>query len=442
VTALLTVLVLGLLGGTLVLAAVAFAEFRGEIRSMTHTTDVKYEIEVLLASILQAETNERGYVLTGAPTYLEPYRAGQRDADEALAHLRAMIGDNTGQQRRLAEVERLVRTMLDTIRSGMAVRESEGLSAAATLIGLGDAEPTTDAIRADLAAMEDAEDLLLVERRSSSERDAVLTLAALTLASALFGLLLVGGLEQRRLGAERLRTAGFQEKLAAIVGHDLRNPLSAIVTNIQLLKRSANPSQTHALERMAASCARMGRMIDQLLDVARIRLGTGIAIAPTVVDLGKVVDDIADELRSSQPQGAIRIEKHDEVGYWDADRLGQVVSNLLGNALAYRAPDTPVVVTVRGDADHAFLTVHNDGPPIPAAVIPLLFDPFQRGQPSARPGSAGLGLGLYITKELVAAHGGSIDVQSTDNTGTTFTVSLPRRASVVRSDRTDWGSSF
>jgi signal transduction histidine kinase len=241
-------------------------------------------------------------------------------------------------------------------------------------------------------------------------------------------LLFLQGIAYRRAEAERARTAEFRERFMAILGHDLRNPLASIATTVQVLQRTTGPEQANALKRIEVSGARMGRMIDQLLDLARIRLGGGIRLEPEAADLGKIVDDIADELRRSQPEGAIQVEEHERTdGCWDVDRLGQVISNLIGNALAYRAPDTPVRASVQPQGEAALLTVHNDGPPIPRAVLPAIFDPFRRGDRAGRgAGAGGLGLGLFITKELVAAHGGTVEVQSTEQAGTTFTVRLPR----------------
>ena len=113
-------------------------------------------------------------------------------------------------------------------------------------------------------------------------------------------------------------------------------------------------------------------------------------------------------------------------GVWDRERLGQVVSNLVGNAIAYGKADGAVSVVLRDEGDSVTLSVHNEGPAIPAEVLPAIFDPFRRQARRTSRNSDGLGLGLFICRELVAAHGGEISVQSTDGAGTTFTVRLPR----------------
>jgi signal transduction histidine kinase len=228
--------------------------------------------------------------------------------------------------------------------------------------------------------------------------------------------------------AERARQTEFQERFVAILGHDLRNPLSAVRMGLALLRRTAPPESMRTLDRMDRSVARMERMIQQLLDLARSRIGGGIRIAPAPASLERIVNDVAEELRSAHPGRELVVEAGGDLdGAWDADRLQQVASNLINNALCYGSPDEPVRVALRGEDGQVVLSVHNGGAPIPDAIREALFDPFRRGREGAAPASpSGLGLGLYITRELVRAHGGSIDLQSTESSGTTFTVALPR----------------
>jgi signal transduction histidine kinase len=418
-----------LLGVTLALAGFAFAQFRDADRWVEHTEDVKLAIRDVLSAVLDAETGTRGYIITQSADFLEPYRAGLRGGDEAVARVRSLIADNPAQMRRVDEVERVVRARLDVMRQRIEVRDREGFVAAAKLLQTGEGQHLTDMLRGQLSEMNAAEDKLFEMRRRARQRDAALTLTALTLASACFGLLLVNGFARRRVDKERERTAEFQEKFVGVVGHDLRSPLAAIETTVQVLQRTTGPEQAAALRRMETSCGRMGRMIDQLLDLTRIRLGGGIRVVPKRQDLTQVVHAIVEEQRGANPQNSIQLEEHGRVdGSWDADRLGQVVSNLLGNALAYRTPGTPVRAALEARNDVAVLTVHNDGPPIPKDVMPTLFDPFRRGQRRQPPSGGGLGLGLFITKAMVEAHRGVIEVQTNDGTGTTFKVTLPRRA--------------
>ena len=228
---------------------------------------------------------------------------------------------------------------------------------------------------------------------------------------------------------EHERTADLQERFAAILGHDLRNPLSSVAMGVQVLQSYRPPGQQQrTLDRMASSAARMSRMIDQLLDLTRCRLGGGIAVTPAPMNLGKLVTDVAEEASAAHPGHKLVVEAVGDLeGEWDSDRLAQVVSNLVGNAMVHGAPDGGVRVSVHGFDDTVEVDVQSAGSPIPEEEKGTLFEPFRRSErPSATAHTSGLGLGLYITKEIVVAHGGAIEVKSPDGDGTTFHVVLPR----------------
>ncbi|MFP2912904.1 PAS domain S-box protein, partial [Pyxidicoccus sp. 3LFB2] len=239
--------------------------------------------------------------------------------------------------------------------------------------------------------------------------------------------------EGRRAQEVALQAAQFGERLIAIVSHDLRNPLNAIqLSATQLLHSEALPERERRLvTRLARSSDRMKRMISELLDFTRGRLGGGIPIQRVPGDLRAVVRQGVEELEAAWPERALTLSvgpgRYD--GQWDADRLLQVVSNLGGNALQYSPPETPITFRLSDTADAVVLEVHNTGEPIAPEVQPHLFDPFRRGATANFGGaSGGLGLGLYIVEQVVKGHGGRIDVTSTASAGTTFRVTLPRVA--------------
>jgi PAS domain S-box-containing protein len=226
--------------------------------------------------------------------------------------------------------------------------------------------------------------------------------------------------------AEAERTVRFNEMFAGILGHDLRNPLSAISTGAHyLLRVNANERVAKTAARILSSTDRMTRMVDQLLDFTRIRVGNGIALRRAAVDLRDLCNRVREELEAGHPDRSVTVDCRGELsGQWDEDRLLQVFSNLVGNALHHGAGDS--AVTVRVDATDPVLVdvlIHNDGV-IPAEVLPVLFEPF-RGT-SKQQNSKGLGLGLFITQQILTAHGATIDVTSTPESGTTFRIRLPR----------------
>jgi PAS domain S-box-containing protein len=244
---------------------------------------------------------------------------------------------------------------------------------------------------------------------------------------------LVDVTERRRAQEVALQAARFGERLIAIVSHDLRNPLNAIqLSATQLLHSEALPERERRLvTRLARSSDRMKRMISELLDFTRGRLGGGIPIQRVPGDLRAVARQGVEELEAAWPERSLRLEvvpgRYD--GQWDADRLLQVVSNLGGNALQYSPPNATIDFRLSDAGDAVVLEVHNPGEPISPEMLPHLFDPFRRGASAGHGGGAGgggLGLGLYIVEQVVKGHGGHIDVASTAEAGTTFRVTLPR----------------
>ena len=226
---------------------------------------------------------------------------------------------------------------------------------------------------------------------------------------------------------ERTETLRLNELFQAVLGHDLRSPLAAIINWGALLERSPDPQRVPDIgKRLQATGRRMQQLIEDLLDVARARLGGGLPLRISECDLGLVAQRIVDERSMGESAERVRFERTgDLIGRWDADRLGQVVSNLLGNALQHGTADQPIEINLDGRAaDVVYLKISNGGL-IPPNVLPHLFDPFRAGRESlGREG--GLGLGLYIVHQIVTAHGGVISVRSDGHT--VFETRLPREA--------------
>jgi PAS domain S-box-containing protein len=240
---------------------------------------------------------------------------------------------------------------------------------------------------------------------------------------------------RHRLERERQEEARFQERFIGVLGHDLGNPLAAVrLSAAALLTRDTLPPEARrAVERIDKSAARMARLVKQLLDFTRARMAGGIPVRPREVSLEEVCRRIISELEPAHPERPIllEVEGHSH-GFWDEERLGQVLSNLLGNALQHSPQGTGVRVRLSAaDGHFQRVEVHNGGPPIPDSLRPRLFAPFHRvpaepGQPGPR--HHGLGLGLYIVSQIVTAHGGWVDVASSVDAGTCFAVTLPRVA--------------
>ncbi|MCW5803077.1 MAG: GAF domain-containing protein [Deltaproteobacteria bacterium] len=236
--------------------------------------------------------------------------------------------------------------------------------------------------------------------------------------------------DRERLVEELERTVRFNETFAGMLGHDLRNPLGSMVTGTQLvLLRTADEKITGPLGRVLSAGDRMARMIDQLLDFTRARVGGGLAIQPRAANLRKLVDQAVEEVAVAHPAWKFDVETTgDTTGSWDADRMTQVFSNLLGNAVQHGVQQLPIRVAIDGTHGGQIAVTLWNGGAIPIEILPILFEPF-RGSRHKRNGSKGLGLGLFITQQIIRAHGGDIAVASTVEGGTSFTIHLPRQAS-------------
>jgi signal transduction histidine kinase len=225
-----------------------------------------------------------------------------------------------------------------------------------------------------------------------------------------------------------------RDMFLAILGHDLRNPLGAIAMSAKVLPLVSNDKSEiqECGEMISRSASAMERMISDLLDYTRTRLGAGMPVKPVPMNLGLLGSELIAEFRAAHPDRRIEFRNDGDLyGRWDADRMRQAISNLMGNALQHGSSDFPVRLSLRGEDASVMIDVHNGGDPIPPGELPRIFDPLIRGssadQPKAnRPGS--IGMGLYIAREVAKSHNGRIDVISTAKDGTSFTIRLPREA--------------
>lgn len=236
----------------------------------------------------------------------------------------------------------------------------------------------------------------------------------------------------KAVGSYTNRVDQSRRMFLAILSHDLRNPLNSIRMAAQLASRttSEDPSSARALSMIERNTETITQLTNDLIDFASTRLGSAIPLMCSPVDLEKLGRKVFEEFCFAYPQRTLRFHPDgDLTGDWDAARLQQVISNLMGNALQHGATEGPVELSIASEESTVVLRVHNEGPPIPSELLTTIFDPLVRyaqSESSARRVSGSIGLGLYIVREVVVAHGGTIAVASTAQEGTTFTVRLPR----------------
>jgi len=222
------------------------------------------------------------------------------------------------------------------------------------------------------------------------------------------------------------QTDRFRDQFIGVLGHDLRTPLSAVTAGAALLAiPEDNPERRlRVASRIINSAQRMERLIADLLDLANARLGGSLPLKRQLTNLQQVCEEAIVEIGAAHPDTTLRSQMSGDLrGHWDADRLAQVVSNLLANAVQHGG-GTAITLTAQEQGDAVMLAVQNGGPPIPQHALPSIFEPLARGATEGT--SHSIGLGLFIARVIVTAHGGDIQVSSSTETGTTFTVRLPK----------------
>ena len=222
-----------------------------------------------------------------------------------------------------------------------------------------------------------------------------------------------------------------KEMFVAILGHDLRSPLGAVMMASQFMLETGELDEPHLTltTRIVRSAKRMNQMVGDLLDFTRSRLGSGIPVVRARMDMAKVAGDAVDEMAAAHPESILQFKASGDLrGEWDSARISQLLANLLGNAVQHGSAKTTISVTASGESKEVVLRVHNRGPAIPMSDLHGLFSPLKRlkSDQAPAPESNSLGLGLYIAERIVTAHGGTIDVSSSGDAGTAFTVHLPR----------------
>jgi hypothetical protein len=224
-----------------------------------------------------------------------------------------------------------------------------------------------------------------------------------------------------------------RDQFLAVLGHDLRNPLSAVLMSAARMSREGDVG-AKAAARILSSAERMTRMVNDLLDLTRTRLGAGIPIAPHRMDLDVLCREVLSEFGAAHPECLLDFHSEGDLrGHWDSDRIAQVLSNLIGNARQHGERNRPIAVLARGEAEEeVVIDIHNEGSPIPPDLLSNIFEPMVRNAREGEEGGAtSLGLGLHIAREVVLAHGGTVTVTSMAGEGTTFSVRLPRRSTAT-----------
>ncbi len=390
-------------------------------------------LERLDAALRDAESSHRGYLLVRSAAELARH-------ERAVAAIRVELATLAERAERAPALHAPTETLVGRVDAALAAMAEERRAHDAALLTGAPWHPATDPgllddmerARGELVGIEG--DALAQRERAWSGKtalgDAVFLVANLALAAVLlFAATSVRHALRAHEERERERRIALevQARILGIVGHDLRTPLSAIEAGATLLSRRTLPAaEARTLARILSSSRRMARMIRDLLDFTRVRDAGGIPLAPRAMDMREVCRPVVDEATLRHGPGAIALSCDGNLsGDWDPDRLQQAIANLVSNALQHQPSGTPVRLRAAGETDAVRVEVENDGPPIPPEATRAIFEPFQRGD-VRQAGADGLGLGLFIVRTIVEAHGGHVEVASGPGRPTLFTVRLPR----------------
>jgi signal transduction histidine kinase len=439
------VLILIILVATLVVGLVNLRHVYTTSVALEHTYAVKIALQQLLAATLDAETGERGFIITGAASYLEPYERGRVRLSANLAQLRALTVRNREHQ---ADVDRLAAATalkLEELALAIGQRRESGFTAAQTMVATNVGKRTMDEARAIVARMEAREDALTALRTAQearSYRTARLTEFVST-GVAFFAVVALFFVTER-YGAERMRAVRaaeaqqaqlrealqLKDEFVALVAHELRTPTNTIVGWARMLEEGTlNPDRADkAVAAISRNAASLRQLIDDLMDTSQLVSGR-MRLTIGVVDLAEVVRDAIEAARLSADNKSVALMAHIEPGLpsmqGDAGRLKQVVWNLAANAIKFTPKGGEVTVRLASNDRGLRLEVRDSGIGIDAAFLPHVFERFRQATvPSA--GQGGVGLGLAIVRHLVELHGGTVSAHSAGlGQGSTFVIELP-----------------
>lgn len=429
---------------------------------VTHTQDVLENVQELTATLLQAETDARGYIITGDKIYLDAYRASRERVPQKVAELKQLTSDNRSHQDKFPQLEAAIASRMELLEDFIGRRDTQGISAI-TGSGMGsEGKRRMDAVRSVIAEISTEERELLrirvLDSETSGRRTLLTFVVANTVLLALLSLvfyLAVRDIRERRLNEAKLQAARDQletrvrertaelndantelqrsnrelQDFAFVASHDLQEPLRKIQAFGDRLTTKHGPQLTDEardyLTRMQSAASRMHTLINDLLTFSRV---TTKAQPFVETDLDKVAREVLSdlEIRVQESEGRVELGELPTIQA-DPLQMRQLMQNLIGNALKFHRPDTPPLITIMSDgrSTEGFLTVTfaDNGIGFDEKYLDRIFTPFQRLH--GRNEYEGTGIGLAVCRKIVERHGGTLTARSTPGEGSTFIVHLP-----------------
>lgn len=407
---------------------------------IAHTEIVLANLEAVANNLDNAESGQRGYILTGIASYLAPYTASRALIPGRMSTLDVHLDDDPAQRTSFAQLTTLVNEKYAEMQRTVDLRQNDQTQQAEQIVLNGQGQQLMDQIRGVIATMRSREEVLLAGEVANGHASLTELIVTFSFASAvdlvllcIIGWLVYRTLEERtRLLMREREAVQMRDQFLSIASHELKTPLTSLLINAQLLERRTGregdiaDASHRSAETVVRQTRRLRSLIDAMLDISRIANGQ-LNIQRERIDLASAARSAVVEVQSSTDRHTIVCEGAQAPIPLDGDRLRleEVLLNLLQNAVKYSPNGGTIMLRLATDETNAYVSVRDPGIGIPADALPHLFDRFYRATNAQSSQISGMGIGLAVVRDVIEQHGGSISVESTEGEGSAFTIRLP-----------------